>query len=123
MFQLNSSSPSQTYALVLAPALTKIRHFYFVISPSAAPPLCQPKNHLTGTQRKDFFQKAESPFCPSAQPPFSHFTDSSTCCGTALTDFKYEVNMKNRQLLLFKAEAKTSVSCPRCGTALTYLKN
>jgi hypothetical protein len=40
-----------------------------------------------------------------------------------LTDFKYEVNMKARQLSLFKAEAKTSVSSTCCGTALTYLKN
>jgi hypothetical protein len=74
-------------------------------------------------QWMDFFQKAKSPFCLSALPPFSHFTVSSTCCGTALTDFKYEVNMKARQLSLFKAEAKTSVSSPCCGTALTYLKN
>jgi hypothetical protein len=70
----------------------------------------------------DIFQKVESPICPSALPPFSHFTVSSTCCGSALTDFKYEVNMKARQLLLFKAEAKTSVSSPLLWYCFDLLK-
>jgi hypothetical protein len=42
--------------------------------------------------------------------------------GPAATEFKYEVNMKARQLLFFKLKAKQTVSSTRCGPALTYLK-
>jgi hypothetical protein len=64
------------------------------------------KRSEAGAQRMEVFQKAEKFFCPSALPRFAFFTVSLSRCGPAATDFKYEVNIKARQLLLYKAEAK-----------------
>jgi hypothetical protein len=60
IYTLGAPTPGQTLALVFGTASTKIRWFFWVfLVPPLQPLLRHLKNDETGTQRMDFFLKAE----------------------------------------------------------------
>jgi hypothetical protein len=96
-------------------------NFYFLVPP-LRPLFGTLKMSKRGRRRWNFFKKRSDLFVSPLCPRFAFFTVSCSCCGPAAIDFKYEVNMKARQLLFFKGEAKQTVISTSCGPALTYLK-
>jgi hypothetical protein len=112
----------QTLAPVFVTALTKITIFCDFLVPPLRPRFGTSKTSKRGRSGWKFFKKQSNIFVPPLCPRFAFCTVSCSRCGPAATDFQYDVNMKARQLLLYKAEAKQTVSSTRCGPALTYLK-
>jgi hypothetical protein len=86
--------------------LTKITIHFLFLDPPLRRRFGTLKTSKRGRSGWKFFKKWSNLFVLPLCLRFAFFPVSCSRCGPAATDFKYEVNMKARQLLLYKAEAK-----------------